>query len=1093
MKLAQFAIAACIFALHWPAAAQPYQERQAAALEAFEEAQAADDFTRKTAAYSAYIGALAEQKDEQGLDDPRMLRAIFRLADIYRQAGSRYNSEYLHARLLAAQEIALGRDHPDTQRTLRSMLTQTGWQEVSPEGAFLFAQLAWPDMQKVFWDTTSDQKFVSEIAALFPGPSSNSMQTADALNALAVVLHDAPAIEQAERANRMLLDYFASDGTLPGVAPYEVHYRLGQLYSRVNRFDEAGGYLATARDEMEQALAANAPQVLELDYSEAELLRKRGSLSRAEQRHLKLLKQLEAIVPPTDPRVARTYGGLARTYLAQGRAEEALALFQTVLEMQETVEGKASPDELENILGLAEAHRALGNHKTAAPLFQRAATRLRESLGLQNQQTLQAMVGQADNLRGIGEFDRAEELLDQARSIADEMFLDQFSWPGTDPITAGLANLYYETGRDREAERLFRRLLDTQRSQLGREHPFTIETARKLARIRLRDETTGRDPISPARMTVAALRTRQRSASTLRIAQSQREAEDLSRASQFSMLADAAWKTQSAPRASLYEEVFAALQDSIAGPANRAIAQMAVRRYANEAGSGLPALVQRREDAGLRFDANLEQSNSLIGSTYEEDRRERARLENEREALVAELDRIDAQLRAEFANYFAMIQPEAVPIGAAKQLLKPDQAILLVVPSEFGTHTIAISSTEVAWHRSALSQDDIQVRVNRLRWDLGATVSDPRAFDWAKDLKPGEGVPYSRSIAFELFSELVAPVDTLIADKAEIYVAAGGALAGLPFSVLITEAPAGTDADPAALRNSAWLADRQALVNIPSIQSLQLLKSDDRTVPADESGNGFGADSFIGFGDPVLAGAAKTRGARQIELPPTSRLFDQTDTRSGTQLANVDALRSLASLPGTRVELENMRALMGVREDRIFLGERATESAVRNEDLSSARILAFATHGITGFELADLAEPGLVLTPPASASEADDGYLSASEVATLRISAEWVILSACNTATGETHGLSGLSRAFFYAGAQNLLASHWPVDDTVASRITVRTLELQRDNPDLRRAQAFHQAMREIRMDAAQDTIGASWAHPQFWAPFVLIGGANER
>ena len=73
-----------------------------------------------------------------------------------------------------------------------------------------------------------------------------------------------------------------------------------------------------------------------------------------------------------------------------------------------------------------------------------------------------------------------------------------------------------------------------------------------------------------------------------------------------------------------------------------------------------------------------------------------------------------------------------------------------------------------------------------------------------------------------------------------------------------------------------------------------------------------------------------------------------------------------------------------------------------------------------------------------------------------------MILSACNTAAGDAGdgsegapGPSGLARSFIYAGARNLLASHWPVRDNVAARITVRTVELRRDNPELSRAEAF--------------------------------------
>jgi CHAT domain-containing protein len=91
----------------------------------------------------------------------------------------------------------------------------------------------------------------------------------------------------------------------------------------------------------------------------------------------------------------------------------------------------------------------------------------------------------------------------------------------------------------------------------------------------------------------------------------------------------------------------------------------------------------------------------------------------------------------------------------------------------------------------------------------------------------------------------------------------------------------------------------------------------------------------------------------------------------------------------------------------------------------------FATHGLMSGDLGGLAEPALVLTPPPEASPDNDGLLTASKIATLKLNASWVVLSACNTAAGDgtpdAGGLSGLAKAFFYAGARSLLVSHWSV------------------------------------------------------------------
>jgi CHAT domain-containing protein len=173
------------------------------------------------------------------------------------------------------------------------------------------------------------------------------------------------------------------------------------------------------------------------------------------------------------------------------------------------------------------------------------------------------------------------------------------------------------------------------------------------------------------------------------------------------------------------------------------------------------------------------------------------------------------------------------------------------------------------------------------------------------------------------------------------------------------------------------------------------------------------------------------------------------------------------------------------------LGSNATETAVKQSKLDRYRVIHFATHGLLPGETArlarGLAEPALVLTPPDRPTEQDDGLLTASEIATLKLDADWVIMSACNTAAGGDdtgEALSGLARAFFHAGARALLVSHWPVNSYAASVLTTATFaELQRDK-GLGRAQAFRKAMLAMIDDEKRP-----WAaHPAIWAAFVVVG-----
>ena len=160
--------------------------------------------------------------------------------------------------------------------------------------------------------------------------------------------------------------------------------------------------------------------------------------------------------------------------------------------------------------------------------------------------------------------------------------------------------------------------------------------------------------------------------------------------------------------------------------------------------------------------------------------------------------------------------------------------------------------------------------------------------------------------------------------------------------------------------------------------------------------------------------------------------------------------------------------------------------------LADYRLVYFATHGLVAGDVKGLAEPSLALTLPKQPTDVDDGLLTASEVAQLKLNADWVVLSACNTAAAEKPGaeaLSGLARAFFYAGARALLVSHWSIDTQAATRLTTSTFAIMKSDPRLGRAEALRNAMLAYMNDKGSPLN----AYPAFWAPFSIIGEGAAR
>jgi CHAT domain-containing protein len=200
----------------------------------------------------------------------------------------------------------------------------------------------------------------------------------------------------------------------------------------------------------------------------------------------------------------------------------------------------------------------------------------------------------------------------------------------------------------------------------------------------------------------------------------------------------------------------------------------------------------------------------------------------------------------------------------------------------------------------------------------------------------------------------------------------------------------------------------------------------------------------------------------------------------------------LPQLPDTAGELNAVARDLGVAASDIHLGADASETTVKRAPLADYGIVYFATHGLVAGDVKGLAEPSLALSIPKQPSEFDDGLLAASEVAQLKLNADWVVLSACNTIAGDKHGaeaLSGLARSFFYAGARALLVSHWAVDSAAVTRLTVTAFDRLKSDPKLGRAEALRQAMLSYLNDPS-----SPWnACPAVWRPFALIGEGAAR
>jgi CHAT domain-containing protein len=504
-------------------------------------------------------------------------------------------------------------------------------------------------------------------------------------------------------------------------------------------------------------------------------------------------------------------------------------------------------------------------------------------------------------------------------------------------------------------------------------------------------------------------------------------------------------------------ESFRVAQLAQTSSAGTAVAGMAARFAA--ADNALAGVIRERQDLLTRW-LTLDQT-AVAAANAPADRRDTARqgtLRTELARLGAQLADLDAQIAREFPQYAELSQPRPMELAAAQALLGADEAALVYLAGEDETWLWVLRRDRAALHKIALGTKALAAEVTTLR----------RTLDPADN---PELAPFDAAAAHALYGTLLAPAAPLLAGAKHVLVVPDGALESLPLGVLVTAPPR----DPGDPRAVAWLARDHAITVLPTIGSLRALRAFAAAAPA--------AEPFLGVGDPVLEGRPGTaRGAKLAAL-----------FRGGA--ADVAAVRQLTPLPETADELRAVAQAMGAGEQHLLLGERASEAALRALALDRYRVLSFATHGLTSGDLQGLAEPALVLTPPAQASAENDGLLTASEVATLRLNADWVVLSACNTAaadgTPDAGGLSGLAKAFFYAGARSLLVSHWSVPSQATVKLVTGAFETLQREPRIGRAEALRRSMIAMLDDRS---LPVEFAHPMAWAPFVLAGeGAAGR
>lgn len=480
--------------------------------------------------------------------------------------------------------------------------------------------------------------------------------------------------------------------------------------------------------------------------------------------------------------------------------------------------------------------------------------------------------------------------------------------------------------------------------------------------------------------------------------------------------------------------------------------------------TGLGELIRREQDASheiitltgfilQQLDTPAQQQLPAVTASMKQ---QVARLQAERTALLRDI-------LQNFPEYDKLLHPKPATIAQAKQQLGADEALISILPAGSQVTILAVSAGQAMMAVSPLPASQVDALVNRLRATLDVNA-------WPSGAMPA----FDQAAAHELYKALLLPVAPVVQAKVRLVVAAGGSLGQIPFSLLVTTPnPA---SDKASLEKAAWLVRQASVTHIPSVSSWLALRNLSVVAASKEDLR----KPFYGFGDPLF-GAEGASGKGKI------RHLRAVQRGADAELVSSVKYSALPALPETRAEIKSIAEAMGsnAEQDARF-GIEASRKNVLATDLTNRKVIAFATHGLVTGDLPRLNQPALALA--GTGDDRDSPLLTLEDVLTMRLNADWVVLSACNSAASDGQGseaISGLGQGFFYAGAKALLVTHWAVETESANQLTSAIFRLYGADKNMLRAEALRQGQLELIADR-------QYAHPFFWAPYALVGDGGR-
>jgi CHAT domain-containing protein/Tfp pilus assembly protein PilF len=1034
-----------------------------------------------------YRQALEICRQALGERDPAYATSLNNLADLYREQGAYAKAEPLYRQALELRKQVQGERHPDYATSLNNLAAL-----YQDQGKYAQAELLY--------------RQALEIKKQVLGPRHPAY--ARALNNLAVLRK-----AQGDYARAELLYRQALEIRKQALGEHHPDYanslnNLATLYQAQAEYAKAEPLFRQASDIYKQVLGERHPNYALSLTNLAELYRSRGEYAKVEPLYREVLDIYKEARGERHPACATSLNNLALLYSSQGEYAKAEPLYRQALDIFKQALGEHHPDYARGLHNLAGLYLAQGAYARAEPMYRQALAIRKQVLGERHPDYAGGLNDLAALYQAQGEYGKAEPLYRQALDLRKQAL-----GPGHPDYAASLSNLavlHQDQGAYAQAEPLYRQALESKKQALGERHPDYAQSLNNLATLyRAQGAYARAEPLY--RQAIAALRQRpedplagfeQLTATDLRplpgsvtcLANYCHLIEQCL-GSQPTIVqlraADHAFGLALAVRERLRQEVLeqdasklhhgAEAVDLIprriglcqrlferegrAADLETALAvaeQGSARVFLEQLGKaraltvGRVSLELRTEEADLRrqlweLDMRIAKEQDKPSDQRDPDKvgqllDQRRQVESQRDALIRRMEK-------EYPQYAALKYPRPCVLAEARACLAANEVALLFVPGQRKSYVVLVEARPAPADKA----HGLAVYSLPARDDIADGISLLTDRDFLE--RPQK----ARAAGQQAYDLLLAPLKERLRGK-DLPIVPGGPLGYLPFEALVED--------------DRFLIENHRIRYAPSLTAVHLVRLWEKTRPDPQRPLWALADPVYDRADKRVAGKAELTQATQDALAEYLRGAERDAAAGGP----------FARLRFTGKEAQSIRACLAAAEADVLTGVQATEAAVKAASakglLAQARYVHFATHGILGV---DTGQPAaLVLSLVGNDGEHDtdgginDGFLRLDEVTRLKLNADLVVLSACETGKGRLYageGVTGLARAFLYAGSRGVVCSLWAVDDRETAALMTRLYGGLKDGQ--RAADALRAAkLAMIRAGKA----------PVYWAPFILIG-----